>query len=348
MFFNVDDSFKYRVQAMMDAPNTVELRLGKDVLGLYVDGVPNLITGVLKEWTEQAKIEPVRLPGYWIHKEGETIPMGQAPNNTEKVVYFLHGGAYIHLSAHPDDLSSNIPRGLLKYCESIKRSFAIDYRLCSVPPNPTQNTFPTALIDALAGYAYLVNTVGYDPSQIIVCGDSAGGNLALALTRYLVEYKDKDVAGLPSPPGALLLLSPWCDMSGSHITSDSSFFRNAQSDLLVNTLEPGQLNAPRAFIAPFQTSITENPYLSPSCKTVKSETEARFKDFPRAFITAGDSELLLDEIRTLQQKMKEELGQENVRYYEAKDAFHDYTVFAWAEPERTETHIAISEWVKNL
>ena len=47
-----------------------------------------------------------------------------------------------------------------------------------------------ALIDALAGYNYLVNTVGFHPTRIILEGDSAGGNLALALTRYLLEHRN--------------------------------------------------------------------------------------------------------------------------------------------------------------
>lgn len=329
-----------------DGPNYTELRLGRGVLGLYVDGAPELLTGVVKEWAEKAKVETVRIPGYWIHKKGENIIMGQKPDEKEKVIYFLHGGAYVHLSAHPSSPTSNIPRAFLKTCPSIKRSFAIEYRLSSLPPNPPSNPFPSALIDALAGYAYLVNSVGYSPHNIVIVGDSAGGNLAQALTRYLVEYADT-VHGLPAPPGGLVLLSPWADMSGSHHGPGSSAFTRRVSDYLTGPSEPYVADAPRAFVEPpFGLEFTkQTPYLSPACKDLK---EVSFKGFPRTFIVSGDGEVLVDQIRVLQKRMKDELGDSCVVYYEAKDAFHDYIVFPWAQPERTQTLKAISDWIVDL
>lgn len=77
----------------------------------------------------------------------------------------------------------------------------MDYRLATAHP------FPAQLFDALAAYAYLVESCSVDPSNITVSGDSAGANLALALVRYL-----RDTKVLPMP-GALVLLSPFCDPS---------------------------------------------------------------------------------------------------------------------------------------
>jgi len=34
-----------------------------------------------------------------------------------------------------------------------------------------------------------------------------------------------------------------------------------------------------------------------------------------------------------------------VRYFEAPDGIHDYLVFTWHEPERTNTFKAINKWV---
>jgi hypothetical protein len=78
-----------------------------------------------------------------------------------------------------------------------------------------------------------------------------------------------------------------------------------------------------------------------------------FKGFPRTFITAGGAELSLDQIRVLKERMANDLGEGNgvqegegkVRYYEAKDAVHDYLVFTWHEPEREETFREIAKWV---
>lgn len=333
------------MNVISDVPSNAELRLGKGVQGLYIDGTPELITGEISGWATQAGVEAVRLPGYWIHKKGEKIIMGEKPSAKEKVVYFLHGGAYVHLSAHPKSPTSNIPRGFLKHVSSVRRTFALEYRLSSITQNPPRNPFPCALIDAVAGYAYLTNQVGYDPANIIVVGDSAGGNLAQALVRYLVEHAGS-VPGLPPPPGALIMCSPWSDMSGSHTAPGSSVFKNAKSDYIIIPTEPFYIDAPRSFIHPFGLSFpASTPYVSPACKKLDGVS---FKGFPPTFITSGDAEVLLDQIRTLQQRMKSDLGEEGLMYYEAKDAFHDYLCFPWAEPERTATFTSIARWVASL
>jgi len=62
---------------------------------------------------------------------------------------------------------------------------------------------PSALEDALAVYQDLLNTV--PASNIMVAGESAGGNLARSLVQRLKSL------GIPLP-AKLALLSPWCDL----------------------------------------------------------------------------------------------------------------------------------------
>lgn len=111
-------------------------------------------------------------------------------------------------TAHPSNSTNKtLWTGLLQHTKPT-RLFALSYRLSSTSPFPSLNPFPAALIDAIAGYRYLVQDVGFDPGNIIVSGDSAGGNLAYALARYMSakEYGHE----LPRP-GAVLLLSPTVD-----------------------------------------------------------------------------------------------------------------------------------------
>ncbi|KLO04953.1 hypothetical protein SCHPADRAFT_1003125 [Schizopora paradoxa] len=123
------------------------------------------------------------------------------------------------------------------------------------------NPFPAQLLDALAGYAYLVNIIGFSPSSIILVGDSAGGHLALALMRYLTQYTPGSLAG----PGALLLLSPWPDMSGSHNVQSGSMERNRDCDIDSSPLEYGTVDAPAAFLrAHGEEFATYSPYLLPA------------------------------------------------------------------------------------
>lgn len=65
--------------------------------------------------------------------------------------------------------------GVLEHSK-ITRVFALEYRLAFAPPfNVSRNPFPAALIDSIAEYLYLVQDVGFNLSNIIINGDSAGG-----------------------------------------------------------------------------------------------------------------------------------------------------------------------------
>ena len=70
----------------------------------------------------------------------------------------------------------------------------------------SSSAFPAQLLDLLAGYAYLLSH-GFLPENITFLGDSSGGHLVLALSRYLAEL-DAAVPELNvGMPGALMLIS---------------------------------------------------------------------------------------------------------------------------------------------
>lgn len=71
---------------------------------------------------------------------------------------------------------------------------AVEYRL--LPNSP----FPAALQDAASVYAQLIRS-GVPSHKIVLIGDSAGGNIVLALARWIRDEKKT------APPGGLLLLS---------------------------------------------------------------------------------------------------------------------------------------------
>ncbi|KAG6891464.1 hypothetical protein C0992_006195 [Termitomyces sp. T32_za158] len=321
-------------------PNYEALTLGRGVNGLWVDPVPDLVTGKLETWMKAASVIPIRIPGYWTHKKGYDIKVGAAPTPGEKVLYHLHGGGYIRLSAHPCDITAAIARGILQHTDSIHRVFALEYRLSSSKPFEVDAPFPAALIDALAGYNYLVNVVGFSPADIIIAGDSAGGNLTHALTRYLIEYKGFDK--LPAAPGSIILLSPWSDLGVSHDSPTGS------SDLFLNSdyidCSRGGINYSKAsFLGALgQGAAVQNPYISPA--SLDPGLVIDFKGFPRTFLVAGGAEVLYDQIITLRDRMVKDLG-DQLTYHEMKDAVHDYLIFEWHEPERTQTLKAIADWV---
>ena len=69
--------------------------------------------------------------------------------------------------------------------------------------------------------------MGFFPQNITIGGDSAGGNIALAVIHYVVESRLPDLL----PPGGLVAVPPLADMSFSRAGTNSSHYLNAASDI---------------------------------------------------------------------------------------------------------------------
>ena len=105
-------------------------------------------------------------------------------------------------------------------------------------PLNAENTFPAVLIDALAGYRYLVETLGFKATNVVVSGDSVGGHLAFMLVWYLTQ---EAIPSLPSP-GAAILLSPTVNWGCTHDANPgSSMTCNACSDIVQVILQSGYM-----------------------------------------------------------------------------------------------------------
>jgi len=323
-----------------------ERKTGPIVKAVWVDPVPDKIHGDITQWAENAMVQPTCISGYWMDKTGLGTPIGEALQPNEKILYPMHGGCYVALSAHPDSPIAPLSRGFLDSYEPFGRVFAIEYRLSTTSPHPPTNPFPAALTDSLAGYNYLIHTVGARPSDIVFLGDSAGGNLALALTRYLVEQQHSEGStGNVPPPSALILMSPWTDLGDSRDGPSTSMETRKHCDSLGAV--PGRLDyAKEAFLGPLSKDFAElNSYISPGSLA----SYPSFLGFPKTFINAGGAEIFLDQIRKLRDRMVADMSEGDspgtVRYYEAPESIHMYPGYEWFEPERSETLRRIADWL---
>jgi acetyl esterase/lipase len=104
------------------------------------------------------------------------------------VILYLHGGAFMAcgVSTH-----SGIVTSLSEYADS--PVLVVDYRM--VP----KHSVGTAISDCYDAYHWLRLT-GYEPDQIVLAGDSAGGYLGLALAERLLAEGEE--------PAALVTMSP--------------------------------------------------------------------------------------------------------------------------------------------
>ncbi|EGO20645.1 hypothetical protein SERLADRAFT_477052 [Serpula lacrymans var. lacrymans S7.9] len=336
-----------RVGYLLSFPTHEAIKEGPGVKALWINPTPDLMDKQLQRWATMSGVHPIRIPGYWMDKEGLDIPIGAPLQPGEKILYRLHGGAFTICSSHPHDYSALIPRDLLKNCPSFRRAFSVEYRLSVGPPYPARNPFPAALLDTLAGYSYLVNECHYRPSDIIIMGESAGGNLALGLTRYLLQH-EHTLNDVPAPPAGLILSSPWVDFSTSHVTPGSSVFLNAESDFVGHLIGLENYST-FAFLGPHGKDGAEtNMYISPASLHI----EPTFRGFPRTFLIAGEAEVFLDQIKTLRNRMVRDMGEGSdsgqVTYYEAPDSIHSPISLPWHEPERSDVYQHIAEWMDML
>ena len=245
-------------------------------------------------------------------------------------------------TAHPNGISTPVITGLLEKTKSVNRLFSLEYRLSSTTPFHVANPFPAALIDAVTGYNYLTSELGFEPSNIVLVADSAGGHLALCFIRYLVETSVLPV------PGAFIGLSPLCDITSSHLAlPDSSLVFGTD---VVGRLDKGLLEwAWRSLAGPLHGDPTDgptkNPYFAPASISLDIESTVSFKGFPETFLVYGGAERIRDAVRTLKKRLVRDLGEGGATAYEAPDGVHDFLAFSWHEPERTEVLELLSSWV---
>lgn len=190
------------------------------------------------------------------------------PRRKDRVILYCHGGGYSTGSAvYARTITSRLAEG------TSMDVFCFNYRLA--PEHP----WPAALEDGLKAWDRLM-FLGYGAKNVIVAGDSAGGNLALCLTLKLKEEGR-------ILPGGLVLLSPWTDLTAS----GKSYQSREAVDPILN----------REYLERMTDNYAagqdlKNPYISPL-----------FGDpagFPPVYIQVGDNEMLLSDSTSLYKKLR--------------------------------------------
>ncbi|PVF98638.1 hypothetical protein CPB86DRAFT_732917 [Serendipita vermifera] len=237
----------------------------------------------------------LRLQDEW--RRAKVDENGRRPRHKqERVILFLHGGAYYMFSA-ATHRTITIP--LSKYTDA--RVFALDYRLAP------ETRFPGQLHDAVLAYLRLIEDLHIPPENMLICGDSAGGGLTMSLLLYLRDNN------YPLPAGAIVM-SPWVDLTMSCDSWDS----NAEFDLVPIPEAGDHLNPILCFLGPEgMTKYLTHPYASPLFGSMDG--------LPPMLIQTGDAEVLRDESMLLAHKAT--LAGVNIRHEIYEDQVHVFQMF---------------------
>lgn len=229
--------------------------------------------------SEDSKPAPFTAPEGWSYEKTSigNVPVEclATPNpTTKRIVLQLHGGAY--MSGLTDLYRTFAVRQA--ECTNAREIYCVDYRHAPL------HRYPAALEDAATVYQGLL-AHGTRPSDIIIFGDSAGGNLAVALAIHL---RDRGVL----QPAALILLSPWADFEHKDGTSRTENFTKDK------VLGEGTPFAPHLCkTPPYAGSLPlDDPRLSP--------IHADLSGLPPMLIQTGGYDLLMTEDEQLAKKAK--------------------------------------------
>ncbi|KFY32273.1 hypothetical protein V493_00351 [Pseudogymnoascus sp. VKM F-4281 (FW-2241)] len=162
------------------------------------------------------EVKPETIGGTWYPARPSSGP------DVGKVVLHFHGGAYTIGDGRDND--AGFAAKTLIANTAATHVFAPQYRLSSNPGC----RFPAPLQDAITSLLYLTDELGIPAEKITVSGDSAGGNLTLALLRYISDNPDAKLAS----PACAWLWSPWADPEGALTLGMMSLHRNAPTDYL--------------------------------------------------------------------------------------------------------------------
>jgi epsilon-lactone hydrolase len=226
---------------------------------------------------------------------------GRAADPSRTVVYF-HGGGYG--TAAWGAYRAFIARLALGTRATV---VAPDYPLA--PERP----FPAALDAGLASYRALAER---ETGPIVVAGDSAGGNLALATALALRD-------GGEPPPAGLVLFSPWLDLSHS----GDSFERNGPREPILAHRDSRR----KAAVYAAGRSLRD-PRVSP----LFAESLA---GLPPVHLLAASDDILVSDADRFAERARE--AGVKVDYHRHDGLWHDFQLFGdWLVEARSATGAA--------
>lgn len=190
-----------------------------------------------------------------------TVTVEPAAGRSDRTVLYFHGGGYV---------SGSPPERYLALASAVALAanatvHAVDYRLAP------EFRFPASYDDSVSAYSWLVGEGRVDHRALTVLGDSAGGNLALAVTAAARDRR------LPLPAG-VAMISPFADLTFSGPSIEQRRDRDPYVTRgLLESMAADYLGA-------------SDPADS-RCSTVFAD----FDGLPPLFIQVGEDEILYDD-----------------------------------------------------
>lgn len=247
--------------------------------------------------------------------KGYRVPIGGTvselllPENVKDdvVILYIHGGGFV----------SGCASASRAYCSALAlysgyRVISAEYRLSP------ESTFPDGIDDCYN----ILRTIRkkYPNSKLVLAGESAGGNLSLALALKARDRGRRSIA-------AVIAHSPLVDFTG--------ILDRSVHEIDDFTVKAGFIKPMR--IAYVGSSDPANPYVSP--------VYGDYNNFPPVFLTCDYNETLFADSMAIYKKCKE--AGTPVKMVQMKGAFHAYATMGTRTPETERILVENINFIEN-
>ncbi len=231
-----------------------------------------------------------------------------------KIIIYIHGGGFCR----------GFPLHGVFYVKAMMKRLGCDALAPDYSLSP-EVKYPTALEELVCFYKEVLKE--YKPENIILTGESAGANLALALAMRLRDEK-------VSLPKCLVLISGFFDLNNDkpsyEINKDTDVSLTKEIlDLMAQTYVYGDYGD-------IPSELCKDQYISP--------VYGNFKDLPPIMFTVCSDELLYDDTAACYAKAKK-AGNDCFLYVD-KNCFHAYVVMGDVCTESKKACNEIEKFVK--
>lgn len=231
-----------------------------------------------------------------------------------RVVLYMHGGAFLTCGVNSH---SRISVALSKFADS--PVLVVDYRL--IP----KHSIGMALDDCYDGYQWL-RLRGYEPDQIVLAGDSAGGYLAMSLAQRLQAEGEI--------PAALVAISPLLQLEKDPKLAHPNVYTDAM-------FPPKAFDALVALVA---RAAAEN-VVDGVPEHVYEPLDNITPGLPQTLIHVSGSEILLHDARLAARRLAGAGVPTQVRVWPGQ--IHDFQLAGSLIPEATRSLRQIGEYIRD-
>lgn len=258
-------------------------------------------------------------------------------HKARKVVLFLHGGGYVMPSqaGHFECVWNSFVLSGLESDTEVAVAF-LQYSLAPAAKVPVQ------LRQAASALSEILKA-GFSAKDIVIAGDSAGGNLTMQTLRHLVEpHPEACHIALDEPLSAAILISPWLTSE----YSSSSCLENDSIDMLSRSVMRSLTSYAAGYEEQSDLDDADSWAKPLECRGAwigKLNSAVR-----KIHMTVGGKEILADQAKSLEKAIEAMKTGVQVTLESDPNAAHDFIVAEGILEQVGEATIRMKQWFKEL